>query len=153
MPSVVCCSLKLVSAVNAFSSSSSREWFSAESNELTLNRLELSSGDLERNDMRSRPQPNSVGSIRLYSSEVCGSLWRWTILMTPGTIGADTFFGTRFGGSGGGCMFLQRIEQETQNYKAINSWNLINKIQHHGSELIAIFLYAEYAMNVCGIVV
>lgn len=49
--------------VNAFNSSSSREWLSAESKELVLNKLELSSGDFDRSDIRSKPQFNRPASM------------------------------------------------------------------------------------------
>lgn len=73
--------------VSALSSSSSREWFRAESNEpaLALRRLQLSSGERDLNDIRSSPMlpllvsvlplpppPNwkMVESVELQSDEV-----------------------------------------------------------------------------------
>lgn len=64
----------LWSSASAFSSSSSRELFSAESSELVLSRLELSSGDLERIDIRSMPQC-SDGSIESISPLI--TYWRF----------------------------------------------------------------------------
>lgn len=103
----VCSSQLYESVVNALSSSSSREWFSAESNELLLNKLELSSGDFDRNDIRSKPQLSNVESI-IPSTSILGACgWFWAVADDDGCDPLLLCWLLRFGGNGGGLLNLK----------------------------------------------
>lgn len=97
--------------VNAFNSSSSREWFNAESSELVLNRLELSSGDFDRNDIRSKPQFNSVESTLLLLSK---SVMDWICCCGDNWIPTGFWWLFLFGGSGGGLLDLHTVNKQTK---------------------------------------
>lgn len=105
----VCSSQLYESVVSALSSSSSREWFSAESNELVLSKLELSSGDFDRNDIRSKPQPSNVESM-MPSMSILGVCcwWLWTVDDDDcDPLALLLCWLLRFGGNGGGLLNLR----------------------------------------------
>lgn len=114
----VCSSQLYESVVNALSSSSSREWFSAESNELVLSKLELSSGDFDRNDIRSKPQPSNVESM-MPSMSILGVCcwWLWTVDDDDcDPLALLLCWLLRFGGNGGGLLSLL-VEMDRINIK------------------------------------